>query len=108
MTSDIRDILELERDAPAEITREAIIGVDKTRKMQPNKYKKEKRPEGMAREVFALLCNDNRDAPPLLPTDSGKLWNSYLHGYHSKLCKLMVRCSILRVLENQFFVCSVP
>lgn len=69
--SDIRDILEMERDAPAEVTRDSIFG-DKTKKLQPNKYKKEKRPEGMAREVFALLCNDNRDAPPLLPTDSGK------------------------------------
>uniref|UniRef100_A0A8D9DTN3 DNA methyltransferase 1-associated protein 1 n=1 Tax=Cacopsylla melanoneura TaxID=428564 RepID=A0A8D9DTN3_9HEMI len=84
MTSDIRDILELEKDAPAEITREAIIGVDKTRKMQPNKYKKEKRPEGMAREVFALLCNDNRDAPPLLPTDSGQ-------GYKHVKAKLGMR-----------------
>jgi len=30
-----------------------------------------KRPEGMHREVFALLYNDNKDAPPLLPTDTG-------------------------------------
>uniref|UniRef100_A0A182LZE9 DNA methyltransferase 1-associated protein 1 n=1 Tax=Anopheles culicifacies TaxID=139723 RepID=A0A182LZE9_9DIPT len=29
-----------------------------------------KRPEGMHREVFALLYNDNKDAPPLLPTDT--------------------------------------
>lgn len=29
-----------------------------------------KRPEGMNREVFALLYNDNKDAPPLLPTDT--------------------------------------
>lgn len=27
----------------------------------------------MHREVFALLYNDNKDAPPLLPTDTGKL-----------------------------------
>lgn len=25
----------------------------------------------MHREVFALLYNDNKDAPPLLPTDTG-------------------------------------
>jgi hypothetical protein len=30
-----------------------------------------KRPEGMHREVFALLYKDSKDAPPLLPTDSG-------------------------------------
>lgn len=30
-----------------------------------------KRPEGMHREVFALLYNDNKDAPPLLETDTG-------------------------------------
>lgn len=30
-----------------------------------------KRPEGMAREVFALLYNDNKDAPPLMQTDTG-------------------------------------
>lgn len=30
-----------------------------------------KRPEGMHREVFALLYNDNKDAPPLLQTDTG-------------------------------------
>lgn len=30
-----------------------------------------KRPEGMHREVYALLYNDNKDAPPLLPTDTG-------------------------------------
>lgn len=81
--SDIRDILEMERDAPAEVTRDSIFG-DKTKKLQPNKYKKEKRPEGMAREVFALLCNDNRDAPPLLPTDSGQ-------GYKHTKAKLGMR-----------------
>lgn len=25
----------------------------------------------MHREVFALLCKDGKDAPPLLPTDTG-------------------------------------
>lgn len=30
-----------------------------------------KRPEGMHREVFALMYNDNKDAPPLLQTDTG-------------------------------------
>lgn len=30
-----------------------------------------KRPEGMHREVYALLYNDNKDAPPLMQTDTG-------------------------------------
>lgn len=33
-----------------------------------------KRPEGMHREVFALLYNDNKDAPPLLQTDTGSAY----------------------------------
>lgn len=35
-----------------------------------SRTKTSKRPEGMHREVFALLYNDNKDAPPLLPTDT--------------------------------------
>lgn len=35
------------------------------------RVKSVKRPEGMHREVFALLYNDNKDAPPLLSTDTG-------------------------------------
>lgn len=38
-----------------------------------DRVKAVKRPEGMHREVFALLYNDNKDAPPLLPTDTGLL-----------------------------------
>ena len=69
--ADILDILELEQPA-SEISRDSIIHGDKVKK----KYvtaKAVKRPEGMHREVFALLYNDNKDLPPLLPTDTGKL-----------------------------------
>lgn len=31
----------------------------------------------MHREVFALLYKDSKDAPPLLPTDTGKKKNQY-------------------------------
>lgn len=31
-----------------------------------------KRPEGMHRELFALLYSDKKDAPPILPTSSGQ------------------------------------
>lgn len=69
--ADILDILELEQPA-SEISRDSIIHGDKVKK----KYvtaKAVKRPEGMHREVFALLYNDNKDLPPLLPTDTGEL-----------------------------------
>lgn len=69
--ADIRDILDIEQPA-SEVTRESIIHGDKIKK----KYvtaKAVKRPEGMHREVFALLYNDNKELPPLLPTDTGKL-----------------------------------
>nr|XP_021201341.2 DNA methyltransferase 1-associated protein 1 [Helicoverpa armigera] len=70
--ADILDILELEQPT-AEISRDSIIHGDKVKK----KYvtaKAVKRPEGMHREVFALLYNDNKDLPPLLPTDTGKAY----------------------------------
>lgn len=36
------------------------------------RVKQSRRPDGMHREVFALLYKDSKDAPPLLPTDTGK------------------------------------
>ncbi|XP_066996628.2 DNA methyltransferase 1-associated protein 1 isoform X2 [Anabrus simplex] len=69
--ADIRDILELDRPLSPEITKEIIFGTDKQKKKTtPNRV--QKRPEGMHREVFALLCTDNKDGPPLFPTDTGQ------------------------------------
>ncbi|KAG6456647.1 DNA methyltransferase 1-associated protein 1 [Manduca sexta] len=71
--TDILDILDIEQPGAAEISRDSIIHGDKNKK----KYvtaKAVKRPEGMHREVFALLYNDNKDLPPLLPTDTGKAY----------------------------------
>ena len=68
--ADVRDILELERPVTPEITKEAIIGPEKIKK-KPITTKISKRPEGMHREVFALLYTDNKDAPPLFPTNTG-------------------------------------
>ncbi|GBP20445.1 DNA methyltransferase 1-associated protein 1 [Eumeta japonica] len=71
--ADIRDILDIEQPIIPEITRETLLNGDKAKK----KYitaKAVKRPEGMHREVFALLYNDNKDLPPLLPTDTGKAY----------------------------------
>ncbi|CAH1163648.1 unnamed protein product [Phaedon cochleariae] len=67
--ADVRDIMELERPPTPEITRETILG-DKTKKRTSVGPKVPKRPEGMHREVFALLYNDNKDAPPLFPSDT--------------------------------------
>ncbi|XP_035788579.1 DNA methyltransferase 1-associated protein 1-like [Anopheles albimanus] len=66
--ADVRDILELERPVTPELTKESLLNSKKR-----NVYERKivsKRPEGMHREVFALLYNDNKDAPPLLPTDN--------------------------------------
>lgn len=70
MTSDVRDILDLEVPATPELTKESLLSSVK-KKYVYERTKTTKRPEGMHREVFALLYNDNKDAPPLLPTDTG-------------------------------------
>ncbi|XP_023248018.1 DNA methyltransferase 1-associated protein 1 [Copidosoma floridanum] len=68
--SDVRDILEL--DVPSnERTKELIIAADK-RNRKKYDCKAPKRPEGMHREVFALLCKDNNDVPPIFSSDTSK------------------------------------
>nr|XP_023020626.1 DNA methyltransferase 1-associated protein 1 [Leptinotarsa decemlineata] len=68
--ADVRDIMELERPPTPEITRETILGPDRYKKRNSTGPKVSKRPEGMHREVFALLYNDNKDAPPLFSSDT--------------------------------------
>lgn len=68
--ADVRDILELERPITPELTKETVMSAVK-KKYIYERTKTSKRPEGMHREVFALLYTDNKDAPPLLPTDTG-------------------------------------
>lgn len=68
--ADVRDIMELEQPSAPEITRETIIGADKQRKRAPPGPRVPRRPEGMHREVFALLYHDNKDAAPLFPSDT--------------------------------------
>ena len=71
-SADVRDIMGLSRDAGSgEITKEMILGTDKPKKVYAKKSDTiMKRPEGMARELYNLLCNDNKDAPPLIPSDT--------------------------------------
>ncbi|KAF5275371.1 hypothetical protein FQA39_LY06828 [Lamprigera yunnana] len=82
--ADIRDIMELEQPITPEITRESIIGVDKQKKRIFSTTKTQRRPEGMHREVFALLYNDTKDAPPLFPSDTS-------NGYKQTKIKLGMR-----------------
>lgn len=68
--ADVRDIMELDQPSTPEVTRETIIGTDKQKKRAPPGPRVPRRPEGMHREVFALLYNDNKDAAPLFPSDT--------------------------------------
>ena len=68
-SADVRDIMGLPSAGPTEITKEMILGTDKPKKIYPKKSDTNmKRPEGMARELYNLLYNDSKDAPPLIPT----------------------------------------
>ena len=85
-TSDVRDILDIKVDEPRTKTKASIIneGVKKKTKSKQNVFK---RPEGMHRELYALLYHDNRDKPPLLPTDT-------LQTYQTAKAKL--GCTVVR------------
>lgn len=71
-SSDVRDILELateDRNAPP--TKASIIKQSNRKKSKKNENTF-KRPEGMHRELYSLLYSDNRDQPPLIPTDTSQ------------------------------------
>ena len=66
--ADALDILDVDRPVTPELTKERILNPEKKPKKSVESIK---RPEGMNREVFALLYADAKDHPPLLPTDTG-------------------------------------
>uniref|UniRef100_A0A667WGQ6 DNA methyltransferase 1-associated protein 1 n=1 Tax=Myripristis murdjan TaxID=586833 RepID=A0A667WGQ6_9TELE len=69
--ADVRDILELgggDNDAP--ISKKDFINSEKKKTKKTTETLTFKRPEGMHREVYALLYSDKKDAPPLLPSDT--------------------------------------
>ncbi|XP_061636012.1 DNA methyltransferase 1-associated protein 1 isoform X2 [Phyllopteryx taeniolatus] len=69
--ADVRDILELtggDNDGP--ISKKDLISSDKKKSKKTTETLTFKRPEGMHREVYALLYSDKKDAPPLLPSDT--------------------------------------
>jgi len=72
LTSDVRDILELDQGGAPEYVTKASLLSDKKKKVV-KKDASVKRPEGMARELWGLVHNDSRyqaDAPPIIPSDS--------------------------------------
>jgi len=82
--ADVLDILDLERPNTPEVTKESIMGTQKQKPKYKPKNEVIRKPEGMARELFNLLVNDNKDAAPLFPTNSGK-------GYKQVKAQLGVR-----------------
>ncbi|KAK2167151.1 hypothetical protein NP493_1289g00043 [Ridgeia piscesae] len=70
--SDIREILELDTGGQDEfITKDAFFSDGKKKKPKKTDLSF-KRPEGMARELWGLLWTDNKDAPPIIPTDTNQ------------------------------------
>lgn len=70
-SADVREIMGLggQGGQGEMITKEMILGTDKPKRLY-SKKPEVRRPEGMARELYNLLYNDSKDAPPLIPTDS--------------------------------------
>lgn len=68
--SDIRDILELDQGSKF-MTKDALMNDNKKKPIKRSDVSF-KRPEGMHRELWGLLWTDNKDAPPLIPTDTNQ------------------------------------
>jgi len=90
-SSDVRDILELDGDCPLPSSglssvskRDFLFGNDKPKK-KSNAKPLVKKPEGLSREVWGLLCTDARDPPPIVPTDTASA------GYKQAKIKLGVQ-----------------
>jgi DNA methyltransferase 1-associated protein 1 len=86
MSSDVRDILELNQPSTtSNISKKVIYSYHLTNKSQAfkfllNKTRKKikrliepiKRPQGVHREVWGLICKDDLDQPPLIPAEEPK------------------------------------
>ncbi|KAL8578182.1 hypothetical protein ACOMHN_051737 [Nucella lapillus] len=72
-SSDVRDILELENRPEHEVvTKESLMNDNKKKKVKKPEQTTFKRPEGMTRELWGLLWTDNKDPPPIFPSDSNQ------------------------------------
>ncbi|XP_073998570.1 DNA methyltransferase 1-associated protein 1-like isoform X2 [Rhodnius prolixus] len=76
MMSDIKDILEIERHQGQEINKESTVGPERKCRKILRSVKSLKKPEGMAREVYALLYNDKQNIPSLFPSDTGRCYKN--------------------------------
>ncbi|KAB7497463.1 DNA methyltransferase 1-associated protein 1 [Armadillidium nasatum] len=78
--ADVRDILEIDYPRTPEVNKDAIMGIKKDQSILKRKRDKEsmKRPEGMHRELYALLYSSDgpKDLSPLIPTDTDKSYKS--------------------------------
>lgn len=95
--SDVRDILNVGRGSSGpRVTKEDILGTNKKKVslLQPE-TRPNGRPEGMARELFALLDNGKKDVPPVIETEIGKL-PTYLPG------RVQVNQSCTLLISNFF------
>lgn len=75
MTEDIRDILDIDRGMVPQVSKDDILGTQKKKVSLLWGNRQNRRPEGMTREVFALLYNDKKDMPPVIETDTGVYYN---------------------------------
>ncbi|OWF45978.1 DNA methyltransferase 1-associated protein 1 [Mizuhopecten yessoensis] len=71
--SDVRDILDID-NAPEQafITKDALMNKNQKKVTRKSMDVSFKRPEGMHREVWGLLWTDNKDSPPIIPTDTNQ------------------------------------
>ncbi|XP_033737104.1 DNA methyltransferase 1-associated protein 1-like isoform X1 [Pecten maximus] len=71
--SDVRDILDIDA-APEQafITKDALMSKPQKKVTRKSMDVSFKRPEGMHREVWGLLWTDNKDSPPIIPTDTNQ------------------------------------
>jgi len=97
-SADVRDIMGLSgpsgSSSSGEITKAMILGTDKPKKTAVPAAKAPpgtKRPEGMARELFNLLYNDSKDAPPIIPSDTAAFGPGEKGGYRHVKAKLGMR-----------------
>ncbi|XP_064197785.1 DNA methyltransferase 1-associated protein 1-like [Anguilla rostrata] len=82
--ADAREILEWcggENDAGPLSKKDSILNADMKKAKKAADALTHKRPQGMPREVYALLYSDKKDAPPLLPSDTTQ-------GYRTAKAKL--------------------
>ncbi|XP_033101299.1 DNA methyltransferase 1-associated protein 1-like [Anneissia japonica] len=73
-SSDVKDILDFDGTGvmgqSSEVSIKDIFGSDQKKKPKKTTEPVFKRPEGMHRELYALLYSDKNDPPPLIPSDS--------------------------------------